>query len=289
MDLFELMSAGREEKALDRLEAILVAYRSEDEAEQGEALERATAYCEREWGGYGAGVELLARKRMGGEFSAAMLEEEAAEPGSIIRTIRTRRRRERGEYDERDDIIALYGGEQAAREPTPFERIFVAAALPLCTQDRDEMVLAVSAAYPLPATVAEARAETLAWGERLHHRRLIFGASNPAGGLLPACAIRHGVVEELWRRDLPAADLADFTARLDYWARHGGDDGSGYALLEADLRRITPTLGAAVPQETTKERARRLKAANPDWSLARIGKELGISRQAVHKHLKQNR
>ncbi|CAA7617394.1 conserved hypothetical protein [Candidatus Terasakiella magnetica] len=288
MDLFELMSAGREEKALDRLEAILVAYRSEDEAEQGEALERATAYCEREWGGYRAGLELLARKRMVGEFSAVMLEEEAVEPGSIIRAIRTRRRRERGEYDERDDIIALYGGEQAAREPTPFERIFVTAAQAQA-EDRDEMVLAVSAAHPLPTTVAEARAETVAWGERLHQRRLIFGASSPAGGLLPACVIRHGVVEELWRRDLPAADLADFTARLDYWAHYGGGDGSGYALLEADLRRITPTLGAAVPQETTKERARRLKATNPEWSLARIGKELGISRQAVHKHLKQNR
>ncbi|MBI3445724.1 MAG: HTH domain-containing protein, partial [Magnetospirillum sp.] len=46
------------------------------------------------------------------------------------------------------------------------------------------------------------------------------------------------------------------------------------------------TLITRGPIQSTKERARQIKTDNPDWSLARIGKELGISRQAVHKHLK---
>ena len=80
--------------------------------------------------------------------------------------------------------------------------------------------------------------------------------------------------------------LGDFTARLEYWAKRGGDDGSGYSILAADLDVVSQGLTTRGPIQSTKDRARQIKGANPDWSLARIGKELGISRQAVHKHLK---
>ncbi|MCR6632124.1 MAG: helix-turn-helix domain-containing protein [Magnetospirillum sp.] len=143
----------------------------------------------------------------------------------------------------------------------------------------------MSTACPLPATLGDARAEVLTWEERRQEREKL--ADGPGHAALPtACAARQQLVEDLWRRGLPVRNAAEFEARLHYWVSRGGDDGSGYAILHADLQRLG-TLGAVGSGgESSKEKARRLKAANPGWSLARIGKELGISRQAVHKHLK---
>jgi hypothetical protein len=80
--------------------------------------------------------------------------------------------------------------------------------------------------------------------------------------------------------------MEDLSARLEYWASRGGDDGLGYGVLLGDLAAVLPALTARTPSQSTKDRARQLKTENPNWSLARIGKSLGISRQAVHKHLK---
>jgi hypothetical protein len=85
---------------------------------------------------------------------------------------------------------------------------------------------------------------------------------------------------------LPVRNAAEFEARLEYWASRGGDDGAGYAVLRQDLAQLGQWAPVGSGVESTKEKARRLKAENPTWSLARIGKELCISRQAVHKHLK---
>ena len=93
-------------------------------------------------------------------------------------------------------------------------------------------------------------------------------------------------MEAAWSSDLPATTIADFTARLEYWAGRGKEDGSGYGILAANFEALAKGLDARRPIQSTKDRARALKEANPEWSLARIGKELGISRQAVHKHLK---
>jgi len=314
MDLFDLMSQGREDKALDRLETMLAGYESGDEAEPGLALERAMNFCDLEWGSYAAGLEALAQRiesRSKDPVEAAMralrLREEGDEPGAIIRAIRLDRRRAQGRLDEREQVVAHYGGEAAALAPTDWELIFISATAHLAEPGEDACVdaqaplagwhlpwhdlpealsEAVSRAHPLPQTVAAARDECQRWDQRLRHLEILYGTSAGDGVLPTACAARRKLVEDLWRRGIAARTLADFSARLDYWAGRGGDDGTGYGLLQADLAAVSADWGRGAPKESTKERARRLKAENPDWSLARIGKALGISRQAVHKHLK---
>ncbi|EME70869.1 hypothetical protein H261_06544 [Paramagnetospirillum caucaseum] len=292
MDLFDLMSQGREDKALDRLEGMLALYESENEAEQDEALERARAFCDLEWGSYPAGLEALARRgaaRKGDGAEAAMqalhLQEEGAKPGSIVRAVRLRRLRELTRIDERAAVILRYGGEDAVLRPTEFETLFIEAAA-RC-QTAPDVEAAVAVAHPMPASVEAARAETLRWEGRLRHMELVGASDSPPPVLPPACAVRRRLVEAGWRQGLPAATVADFSARLEYWAGRRGEDGSGYAILAADFAALARNgLASRAQGPSTKDRARALKTANPEWSLARIGKELGISRQAVHKHLK---
>jgi hypothetical protein len=306
MDLLELMAPGREERSLDRLETMVALYESAEEAEQGEALERAMNFCEREWGSYKAGLELLA-KRVEGQGGDAVhnalmslrLREEAAEPGTLIRAARARRA----------GPPSPDAGEKAVIDPTETEMLLIAAAAPLAETDADGVVdpyaplagwmvawhdlpevlrSVVSVALPLPANVVDARAECLRWEARLAEIEAGFGCVGE-GSLPTACAARRKVVEELWRSGALAQSLADLAARLEYWASRGGDDGSGYRVLAADVLRVIDSGMGLRRGDGTKDRARRLKQQHPDWSLARIGKELGISRQAVHKHLKPRR
>lgn len=292
MDLFDLMSQGREDKALDRLEGMLALYEAENEAEQDEALDRARAFCDLEWGSYPAGLEVLARRwatRKGDGAEAAMqalrLHEEGAKPGSIIRAVRLSRLRELTRIDERAAVIARYGSEDAVLRPTEFETLFIQAAA--ACETPSDVEAAVTAAHPMPASVEAARAECLRWEGRLRHMELVADPTTAQPPTLPpACAARHRLVEGAWRNGRPAATIADFSARLEYWAGRGGEDGNGYAILAADFEALAAGLSARAPGQSTKDRARALKDTNPEWSLARIGKELGISRQAVHKHLK---
>lgn len=315
MDLLALMTDGADprEKALERLAGILELYQSADEAVQDEALARAITFCTKEWGGYRAGLLALAERREGGAeedldgvLAAARLREEAEEPGTLIRVARERLAAAVRMSDERAQVIARYGSEDAAIGPTPIERMFVEAAEHLSDPDDnggidpwsplagwtvpwhdvpEALREAVANACPLPASVLDARDEALTWEER--KRELALLTDGPGHAVLPtACAARYRIVEDLWRRGLPARTVADLDARLDYWATRGGDDGAGYAVALADLRRLAAAGEVRPTGEGTKDKARRLKAEHPDWSLARIGKVLGISRQAVHKHLK---
>ncbi|WP_096702902.1 HTH domain-containing protein [Magnetospirillum sp. 15-1] len=291
MDLFDLMSQGREDKALDRLEGMLALYEAENEAEQDEALERARAFCDLEWGSYPAGLEVLARRwatRKGDGAEAAMqalrLHEEGAKPGSIIRAVRLFRLRELTRIDERAVVIQRYGSEEAVLRPTDFELLFIQAASACETPSEVEAI--VAAVHPMPASVEAARAESLRWEGRLRHMELVADPTAQPPALPAACAARHRLVEAAWRNGLPAVTIADFSARLEYWAGRGGEDGSGYGVLAADFAALATGLSTRGAGQSTKDRARALKEANPEWSLARIGKELGISRQAVHKHLK---
>lgn len=324
LDLMEAGEAQRE-KALDRLDGILAQYLSEDEDVQDEALARAISLCGKEWGSYKAGLEALAKRKeerpaedpVAAEMEILRLREEAEDPGALIRVARARRSLEGRVDAERAAVVARYGSFEAAVRPSAIETMFVAATTHLAdpvpalaeaettglADPADDapwaplagwsvpwhdipavLVEAVAAACPLPVTVADARAEALAWEQRRREREIL--ADGPGKAALPtACAARHRLVEDAWRRDLSVRNPAEFEARLDYWASRGGDDGTGYGVLLLDWRR----LGAwVVPQAgtSTKEKARRLRTEHPDWSLARIGKELGISRQAVHKHLK---
>lgn len=326
MDLLDLMGSGEDlrSKALDRLEGILAQYSSEHDDVQDEALARAISLCGKEWGSYRAGLEELAKRKeaqgsgdpLAVEMEALRLREEAEEPGTLIRAARARRSLAGRMDAERAAIVARYGSLQAAVAPTPIETMFIAAAAHLVDagpqlaaegEDHDAeleapwaplagwsvpwhevpeaLAQAVAAACPLPSTVGDARAEALTWEERKREREVL--ADGPGRAALPtACAARHRLVEDAWRRDLPVRSAAEFEARLDYWASRGGDDGAGYGVLLLDWRRLGALAIPAAAGESTKEKARRLKAENPTWSLARIGKELGISRQAVHKHLK---
>ncbi|KIL98842.1 hypothetical protein CCC_02292 [Paramagnetospirillum magnetotacticum MS-1] len=285
------MSQGREDKALDRLEGMLALYDSETEAEQDEALDRARAFCDLEWGSYPAGLEVLARRwatRNGDGAEAAMqalrLHEEGAKPGAIIRAARLRRLRELTRTDERAALIASFGSVEAVLRPTAFESVFIAAAE--SCDSPSGMEAAVAACHPMPSTVEAARSESLRWGARLRQMELVSDPDALPPVLPPPCATRYRLVEAAWRKDLPAATIADYSARLEYWAERGGEDLSGYAILARDFEVLAKGLSARAPGQSTKDRAKSLRQANPDWSLARIGKELGISRQAVHKHLK---
>lgn len=316
MDLFDLMTKGQDPEvmALDRLEGIVALYDSDDEAVQDEALARAINLCGKQWGGYKAGMEALARRAedsatdaMAGTLTGLKLREEGDDPGAMIRMTRQRRTEAGKESAARAALIARYGSLDQALTPTPVERLFIEAAEPLSDPDENGSIdpwsplagwslpwheipaplrEAVIAACPLPATVTDARDEALSWDSRKAELELL--EDGPGNAALPtACAARHRLVEDLWRRDLPVRSVAELEARLEYWAGRGGDDGLGYGIIQADLRGLLLS-GAFRSQapESTKDKARRLKAENPGWSLARIGQELGISRQAVHKHLK---
>lgn len=310
MNLLDLMTTGEDlrEKALERLDGIVALYTSDDEDVQDEALARAISLCGKEWGGYKPGLEELAKRKEEADalVEALRLREEADDPGAMIRAARTRRALSSKLDDERAAIIARYGSLEAATRPSPIECMFVDAAAHLADpgeEDADpwsplagwsvpwhdipaELVAAVTNACPLPTTVADARAEALTWDERKREREVL--TDGPGAAVLPtSCAARHRLVTDLWARGLPVRDAAELDARLQYWTVRGGDDGAGYAVLAEDVRRLTASGGFVAVGEGTKDKARRLKAENPDWSLARIGKELGITRQAVHKHLRR--
>lgn len=318
MNLLDLMTTGEDlrEKALDRLEGIIALYQSAEDEVQDEALARAISLCGKEWGGYKAGLEELAKRveqsdsdRNAAELEALRLREEAEDPGAMIRAARARRAQANRLDGERAAILARYGSLEAATAPSPIESMFIEAARPLAGGEGDadgdpwaplagwsvpwhdippELAAAVTSACPLPDTVADARAEALTWEQRRRERELL--SDGPGAAVLPtACAARHRLVEELWRGALAVRDAAELEARLDFWATRAGDDGAGYTILQQDVRRLVAGGGLTTVGEGTREKCLRLKAEHPEWSLARIGGALGITRQAVHKHLKKAR
>jgi len=314
MDLIDLMTTGvnPEDAALDRLEAILARFEAEDPEVQDEALARARDYCDLHWGGYQSGLAALADRiearaadPLAGSLAGLRWRQEGEDSGSTIRAVR-RRRDAAGRQDAaRAALIERYGSEEAARGPTPLERVFVTAAADLTAAGDvgdpfaplsgwslpwhplpEDLRQAVAAAQRLPVSIVEAREECLAWEGRRDELALL--GEGPGSAALPtACAARHRIVEELWRKDLPASDPADLLARLEYWRARGGDDGLGYQVVLADLGRLIDGGSLTRSGGGTGDIARALKAEHPDWSLAMIGKHLGISRQAVHKHLKR--
>lgn len=326
MDLLDLMASRDDlrEKALDRLAGIVALYDSDDRDVQDEALARAISLCGNEWGGYRAGLEELAcrteaeasQECVSTEMQALRLREEGADPGAMIRAARARRVHVRQQDDERAAVIARYGSLEAAVAPSPIEIMFISATASLANSEPPglpveeggippdpvwgplagwsvpwhdipaELVAAVISACALPTTIGDARDEALTWEQRKRERALL--GEGPGAAILPtACTARHRLVEDLWKRGLVCHSPADFEIRLEYWVKRGGDDGAGYAILQRDLAGLGSWGASSAGIISTKDKARRLRSENPEWSLARIGKELGISRQAVHKHLKK--
>lgn len=313
MDLLNIMTKGADPDDLvfERLQAILALYDSPDEPVQDEALARAISLCGRQWGGYRPGLEALAQRLesqsddpVAGAMTALRLREEAEDPGLLIRIARTRFGKARLHDDARSALITRYGSLEAALAPTPIESLFIEAARDLAEPDvggdpwaplagwslpwhpmPDALREAVSRACPLPETVADARDEAMSWDARLGELNLL--SDGPGAPALPtACAARHILVVDLWRRDLTVRGPAELEARLEYWASRGGDDGAGYGILLADLKIVAASAQLRPAEEGTRDKVIKLKTLHPDWSLARIGLELGISRQAVHKHVR---
>lgn len=315
MDLLQLMAADgdRKDKALDRLAAIVLLLSSDDPAVREEAQGRALTFAGKEWGSYRAALEALALRLESDARSdpallaqAMEMREEADNPGFLARAAEQRLEAADQAGAARRAVIERYGDEAAARGPTALEMVFVTACAHLADTAGDdtvdpwaplagwgvawhpvpaELARAVRAAMAMPATIADARAEVLSWDQRLADLDILAGEQGRAA-LPTACAARRRLVEDLWRRDLPAASLSDLDVRLHYWATRGAGDQSGYGIVRADLARLLAQgTQLPVPSPSTRAKCQQLRADNPAWSLARIGQELGISRQAVHKHL----
>lgn len=304
-------TGGREAEALSLLDLLFDRYDSDDETAQDTAFTAAQSLCHAVWGSYRAGFEALAGKMESAgsgavetSLRALRLREEASDPGGLIRAARLRRQRAVQRENERAAAISRYGDEASAWRSTPVEAVLIAAGrsladpgseddphAPLCGwhlpwhEPPQPLRDLVASALPLPLSIAAARDECRRWEQRKHDLDLI-GNGPGSAGLPTACAARHWLVERMWRCDLAALGPADFVARLDYWVERGGGDGTGYRVLLDDL---SGPAGAMLrdPEGGSHARILRLKAEHPDWSLARIGQELGISRQAVHKHLKR--
>lgn len=303
---------GREAEALSLLDRLVDRYESPDEAAQDTAFAAAQSLCHAVWGGYQAGFEALAcwiDTAAPGSVEQAVrslrLRDEAADPGGMIRAARLRRHKSGSREAERAALIARHGGEAAARAPTAVETMLIDAGRSLAepgSEDDPHAPLSgwhlpwheppealralVAAVLPPPASVVAARDECRGW-ERRRAELDLLGDGPGSAGLPTACAARHWLVERMWRGDLPATGSADLIARLEYWVERGGDDGGGYKILLGDLTATGTTPLLRDPEGGSHARILRLKAEHPDWSLARIGQELGISRQAVHKHLKR--
>lgn len=156
---------------------------------------------------------------------------EKHEPGYKARVAEEARQREEARLKERADLIERYGSEEAVMAPCEKEALLEKACAHLAEVEEDGYVSnldgwgpmsknidlpesvrqAVSQAYPLPTSVAEAWAEWRHWNRRWHERVTLepYLESHP----LPVNA-RLAVLEELLVA-LPAQSLEDVLARLD--------------------------------------------------------------------------
>ncbi len=156
---------------------------------------------------------------------------EKHEPGYKARAAEEARQREEARLKEQAELIERYGSEDAVMAPCEREALLEKACAHLAEVEEDGYVSnlddwgpmsknidlpesvrqAVSHAYPLPTSVAEAWAEWRHWNRRWHERVTLepYLESHP----LPVNA-RLVVLEELLVA-LPAQSLEDVLARLD--------------------------------------------------------------------------
>ncbi len=156
---------------------------------------------------------------------------EQREPGYKARVAEEARQREEARLKERSELIERYGSEDAVMAPCDKEAMLEEACAHLAEVEEDGYVSnldgwgpmskntdlpesvrqAVSQAYPLPTSIAEAWAEWRHWNRRWHERATLepYLESHP----LPVNA-RLVVLEELLVA-LPAQSLDDVLARLD--------------------------------------------------------------------------
>jgi len=170
-------------------------------------------------------------------FADAM---EAKEPGYKVRRAQERRERERqwGEY--RIAVIAKYGSEDAAKEPTPIEQTIDAAVEPLRRGVRegtravesldgwhrllstreapDSVRRAVEQAAPMPTTILAAKTEYDLWNERDDELAAAWGAARGEAEYLSlGCYLRRDMVRDLLETGLRAQSIGDVLIRQRHY------------------------------------------------------------------------
>lgn len=152
------------------------------------------------------------------------------------------------------------------------------------------VVDAIRAAYPLPATVAEAVAEHLHWEVRNREMGELLGPDFDVGGgrfLDLPTDIRAAIVRDLAEREIPARSIADLRARFGLFRTRGARDG---AVIEAAMVRDLDALAQApaeVPAkglastDTLRDRVAAALDAQPDASDRQLAKALGCSDKTI--------
>ena len=168
---------------------------------------------------------------------------EEKEPGWKARKAGKRAEEVRAWSIRKAAIVARYGSEEAAAAPCWREKLILAAVAPWRTVQRRpyerwtdkldgwrdalkgyrhapaRVIVAISAAYPMPTTFAEAKAESDYWEDRDNELRDLFskdGSGTDLGdtALDFAASLRADMVRDLAERDLPVTTLADLHARF---------------------------------------------------------------------------
>ena len=165
---------------------------------------------------------------------------ERQEPGYRAKRDREAAERRQQDTDERDALLARYGSVDAVLAPTPVEAALLEAVRPWCVwfrppsdprwvesidgydQDRawddvsGRVKDAIAAAYPLPATIAEAHSEFLMWEQRDRDRALAVDDADSEQLDLPA-QFRREMVRRLLDRELRATSVHDVLIRQRFY------------------------------------------------------------------------
>ena len=164
---------------------------------------------------------------------------EEREPGYKARQAQERAERERQWAEYRITVIAKYGSEDSAKTLTPIEQAIEAAVAPLrrsmrvgtqavetldgwrgCSSMReapDSVRRAVEAAWPMPSTILEAKAENDRWEERDDELAAVWGAPRGECSFLSlACDLRRDIVQHQLGTGLRAQCVADVLERHRY-------------------------------------------------------------------------
>jgi hypothetical protein len=235
---------------------------------------------------------------------------EKEEPDWKAKQAAERAERLRKRKAELAEIIARYGSKEAALAPCPREQLLIDATRHLARKewkqyvngraqmdtldgwdgfkDSPQSVIdAVSAAYPLPRTVTEAKAECDYWQNRNHELELVYG--NNIGDTMVGLAAqaREEIVRKLFRYGLPAETVAEVEMRVAAQVEGDSYDEKMVKVAQADLRRLSERQGQDAAQHpTVTERRSTVIAllqdpANMGRSDRDIAATIGVSPQTV--------
>ncbi len=217
---------------------------------------------------------------------------------------------------DRIAVLWRYGSLEAATQPMPIERAVNEAvkrfrggdkataqerhadhhgrsACDRVPRDGDD---AVRAAWPLPSTLPEAKAELDLWQERERDLRAVWLDPWDITRLSPACGLRQDIVRDFLRTGLRAQSLADVLVRQRWLIDSGMFDAEIENAVLADLEHLcglqaaVQTGQAAQPTSPTASQRRSQVLAllsNMDTAALsdrEIARRVGCSPQTVSNH-----